>query len=173
MKVDLDRRENLDGFQKLVSTIEISRSRSRYLDLVSTGIAKTVLLDRDRDLSRLIEILVIFCDFCGFLDFFLDLDREIVYFYKYLDRDFSSQPYLFTFCASKLASKWAKSAGNSNFFQKVSTNLDLSRQNLDLSRQNLDYLQISRKISFCLDLSRKSRLVSTISIKISTHLYLD
>ena len=111
-KVSLDDRE---------ISIEKSRSRSRYLDLVSTGIAKTVLLDRDRDLSRLIEILVIFCDFCGFLDFFLDLDREIVYFYKYLDRDFSSQPYLFTFCASKLASKWAKSAGNSNFFQKVST----------------------------------------------------
>ena len=143
--ISLDGWENLDGFQKLVSTIEKSRSRSRYLDLVSTGIAKTVLLDRDRDLSRLIEILVIFCDFCGFLDFFLDLDREIVYFYKYLDRDFSSQPYLFTFCASKLASKWAKSAGNSNFFQKVSTKsrfistksrlpTNISK-NLDLSRR--------------------------------------
>ena len=63
MKVDLDRRENLDGFQKLVSTIEKSRSRSRYLDLVSTGIAKTVLLDRDRDLSRLIETYRDFSDF--------------------------------------------------------------------------------------------------------------
>ena len=116
---------------------------------------------------------MIFCDFCGFLDFFLDLDREIVYFYKYLDRDFSSQPYLFTFCASKLASKWAKSAGNSNFFQKVSTNLDLSRQNLDLSRQNLDFLQISRFVSIGLDLSRQSRFISTISIKISTQPSLD
>ena len=95
--------------------------------------AKTVFFSQDRDFSRLIEIFVIISDFCGFLDFFLDLDREILDFYKYLDRDFSSQPYLFTFCASKLASKWAKSAGNSIFFQKVSTNLDLSQQNLDLS----------------------------------------
>ena len=59
---------------------------------------------------------MIISDFCGFLDFFLDLDREIMDFYKYLDQDFSSQPYLFTFCASKLASKWAKSVGNSIFF---------------------------------------------------------
>ncbi len=97
--------------------------------------AKTVFFSQDRDFSRLIEIFVIISDFCGYLDFFLDLDREIL--------DFYSQPYLFTFCASKLASKWAKSAGNSIFFQKVWTNLDLSRQNLDLSRQNLDFLQIS------------------------------
>jgi len=135
--------------------------------------AKTVFFSRDRDFSRLIEIFVIISDFCGFLDFFLDLDREILDFYKYLDRDFSSQPYLFTFCASKLASKWAKSAGNSIFFQKVSTNLDLSRQNLDLSRQNLDFLQISRFVSIGLDLSRQSRFISTISIKISTQPSLD
>ncbi len=132
------------------------------------SLAKALLFSRDRDFSRLIETFVIICAFCGFLDFFLDLDREILDFYKYLDRDFSSQPYLFTFCASKLASKWAKSAGNSNFFQKVSTNLDLSRQNLDLSRQNLDFLQISRFVSIGLDLSRQSRFISTISIKIST-----
>jgi hypothetical protein len=63
-------------------------------------------------------------------------------FYKYLDRDFSSQPYLFTFCASKLASKWAKSVGNSNFFQKVLTKISIISKKhgyLDLSRsQNLD-----------------------------------
>jgi hypothetical protein len=68
---------------------------------------------------------VIISDFCGFLNFFLDLDREIMDFYKYLDQDFSSQPYLFTFCASKLASKWAKKAGNSNFFQKVLTKISI------------------------------------------------
>ncbi len=61
---------------------------------------------------------MIISDLCGFLDFFLDLDQEIMDFYKYLSQDFSSQPYLFTFCASKLASKLAKSAGNSNFFKK-------------------------------------------------------
>ena len=59
----------------------------------------------------------------------LDLDREIMDFYKYLDRDFSSQPYLFTFGASKLASKWAKSVGNSNFFQKVSTKISSISKN--------------------------------------------
>jgi hypothetical protein len=101
--------DNLDGFQKLVSM----------------SLAKTVLFGRDRDLSRLVEIFVIISDFCGFLDFFLDLDREIMDFYKYLDRDFSSQPYLFTFFASKLASKWAKSVGNSNFFQKVLTKISI------------------------------------------------
>jgi hypothetical protein len=68
------------------------------------SLAKTVLFGQDRDLSRLVEIFVIISDFCGFLDFFLDLDREIMDFYKYLDRDFSSHPYLFTFCASKWAS---------------------------------------------------------------------
>jgi hypothetical protein len=76
---------------------------------------------------------VIIGDFCGFLNFFLDLDQEIIDFYKYLDRDFSSQSYLFTFCASK----WAKSAGNSNFFQKVLTKiLIISKKHgyLDLSQ---------------------------------------
>ena len=108
--------DDLDRFQKLVSTIE--KSRSRFLDLVSLRSAKTVLFGQDRDLSRLVKIFVIISYFCGFLNFFLDLDREIMDFYKYLDRDFSSHPYLFTFCASKLASKWAKSAGNSNFFKE-------------------------------------------------------
>jgi hypothetical protein len=136
-RVSLDGRENLNSFKKLVSTIEISRSRLRNLDLVSMSLAKTVLFGRDRDFSRLIEIFVIISDFCGFLDFFLDLDQQIMDFYKYLDRDFSSQPYLLTFCASKLASKWAKSAGNSYFFQKVSTKiLIISKKHgyLDLSR---------------------------------------
>jgi hypothetical protein len=88
---------------------------------------------------------VIICDFCGFLDIFLDLDREILDFYKYLDRDFSSQPYLFTFCASKLASKlalklasklaskWAKSAGNSNFFKKSLQKSQLSQKIMGIS----------------------------------------
>jgi hypothetical protein len=58
-------------------------------------------------------------------------------FYKYLDQDFSSQPFLFTFCASEWASKWAKSAGNSIFFQKVLTKILIISKNhgyLDLSR---------------------------------------
>jgi hypothetical protein len=51
-----------------------------------------------------------------------------VYFYKYLDQDFCSQPFLVTFCVSKFASKWAKGAGNSNFFKK-------SRQKSQLSQK--------------------------------------
>jgi hypothetical protein len=79
----------------------------------------SVEIETYQDLSRLVKTFLIISDFCGFLDYFLDLDQEIMDFYKYLDRDFSSQPYLFTFCASKLA----KSVGNSNFFQKVSTQI--------------------------------------------------
>jgi hypothetical protein len=77
-----------------------------------------VKIETFQDFSRLDDTFVIICDFCGFLDIFLNLDQEIMDFYKYLDLDFSSQPFLFTFCASKLASKWAKSARNSNFFKK-------------------------------------------------------
>ncbi len=65
VSICLDVMDNLDGFQKLISTIEKSRSRSRFLDLVSMRSAKTVLFSRD------------FCDFSGFLNIFLDLDREI------------------------------------------------------------------------------------------------
>ncbi len=64
-KVDLDMMDNLDAFQKLVSTIKISRSR--YLDLVSMSIAKTVLFGRDQDFLRLIETFVIFVDFSIFV----------------------------------------------------------------------------------------------------------
>ena len=41
--ISLDVMDNLDGFQKLVSTIEKSRSRLRFLNLVSMRSAKTVL----------------------------------------------------------------------------------------------------------------------------------
>jgi hypothetical protein len=100
------------------------------------SLAKTGLFGRDRDFLRQIKIFVIISDFCGFLNFFLDLDWQIMDFYKYLDRDFNSQLYLFTFCASKLASKWAKSAGNSNFFPKVLTKISIISKKhgyLDLS----------------------------------------
>jgi hypothetical protein len=155
-RAGLDSRENLDTFKKLVSTIEISRSRLRYLNLVSMAICKS---STSRSRSRLIKTCRDFCDYLSFLwisQFFLDLDWDIMYFYKYLDRDFSSQPYLLTFCASKLASKWAKSVGNSNIFEKVLTKI----------------LIISKNHGY-LDLSRWSRLVSTISIKISMQPSLD
>ena len=60
--------DNLDGFQKLVSTIE--KSRLRFLDLVSMRSAKTVLFSRDQDFSRQIEISVIAAYFCILLEYF-------------------------------------------------------------------------------------------------------
>ena len=51
-KVSLDGRKNLDSFKKLVSTIEISRSRSRNLDFVSTRPKSPKSLDRDRETRR-------------------------------------------------------------------------------------------------------------------------
>ena len=75
-------------------------------------------------------------------------------FYKYLDQDFSSQPYLFTFCASKLASKWAKSAGNSNFFQKVSTKsrfISTKSRLLTNISKNLVLSRFVSKVSISLD----------------------
>ena len=51
-KVSLDGRKNLDSFKKLVSTIEISRSRSRNLDFVSTRPKSPKSLDRDREICR-------------------------------------------------------------------------------------------------------------------------
>ena len=149
--ISLDGRENLNSFKKLVSTIEKSRSRSRFLDFVSIEIF--------RDKSRLLWLFVLFVDFSRISRVFLDLDREIMDFYKYLDWDFSSQPYLFTFCASKLASKWAKSVGNSNFFQKVATKISIYLEIILINCKNLKNL----------DLSWKSRLVLTILIKILTH----
>ena len=51
-KVSLDGRKNLDSFKMLVSTIEISRSRSRNLDFVSTRPKSPKSLDRDRETRR-------------------------------------------------------------------------------------------------------------------------
>jgi hypothetical protein len=48
--ISLDVMDNLDGFQKLVSTIEISRSRN--LDFVSTPPSSPKSLDRDREICR-------------------------------------------------------------------------------------------------------------------------
>ncbi len=70
--ISLDVMDNLDSFQKLVSTIEKSRSRSRFLDSVSMRSAKTVLFSRDQDFSRLIEISVIFLDFLIFFSILIE-----------------------------------------------------------------------------------------------------
>jgi hypothetical protein len=66
-KVSLDGRENLDCFKKLVSTIKISRFS---------------LDERSQDCSfwsrsRFFKTCRDFCDFSGFLNFFLVINQEI------------------------------------------------------------------------------------------------
>ncbi len=56
-RVSLDSRKNLDSVKKLVSTIEISRSRSRLLDFVSTTMSRPKSLDRDREIRRDLKFL--------------------------------------------------------------------------------------------------------------------
>ncbi len=51
-RAGLDSQENLDTFKKLVSTIKISRSRSRNLDFVSTPPSSPKSLDREREICR-------------------------------------------------------------------------------------------------------------------------
>ncbi len=50
--ISLDVMDNLNGFQKLVSTIEKSWSRSRNLDFVSTRPKSPKSLDRDQEICR-------------------------------------------------------------------------------------------------------------------------
>ncbi len=69
--------DNLDAFQKLVSTIEISWFSLDELSQDRTFWSRSRFFKTNRD----------FCDFCGFLNFCLDLDREITWFFTYLDRD--------------------------------------------------------------------------------------
>ena len=51
-RAGLDSRENCDTFKKLVLTIEISRSRPRNLDFVSTSPSSPKSLDRDQEICR-------------------------------------------------------------------------------------------------------------------------
>jgi hypothetical protein len=44
-----------------------------------------------------------------------------------------------------LASKWAKSVGNSNFFQKVSTKISIYLEIISINSKNLKNLDLSQK----------------------------
>ncbi len=92
----------------------------------------------------------------------LNLDQEIVDFYKYLDRDFSSQPFLFSFYASKLASKWAKSLGNSKILiiSKNHGYLDLSRLVSTISIKILMQPNLDAKVLILKILTKKKSIVS-------------
>ncbi len=123
--------DNLDGFQKLVSTIEISRSRLRNLDFVSTHPKSPKSLDRDREI-------------CRDMTFMANLDS-------------------FSRSRSRVSQCYHSSRQR---FLNLSRFLSLkSRKSLE--KESLDYVEKSQKFLInleSLDLSRRSRFVSTISI---------
>ena len=81
--ISLDVMDNLNGFQKLVSTIEKSRSRSRFLDLVSTSMSRPKSLDRDREIRRDLKIL-------AFLDSLSRSRSRSAWIFVFSRRDFST-----------------------------------------------------------------------------------
>jgi hypothetical protein len=81
-RVSLDSRENLDSVKKLVSTIEISRSRSRYLDFVSTTMSRPKSLDRDREIRLDLK-------FSAFLDSLSRSRPRSAWIFVFSRRDFS------------------------------------------------------------------------------------
>ncbi len=145
-KVCLNSRENLDSFKKLVSTIEISRLRSRNLDFVSTRPKKSekvwkVSIETEKSAET--------WHFWQISTVCLDLDRELVNVITFLDRDFS-------ICQDFWAWSLEKVLKKSQLCWEISKILDKSQKSRFVST-----------ILICLDdldLSRRSRFVSRISI---------
>jgi len=90
-------------------------------------------------------------------------------FYKYLDPYFSSLLYLFTFCASKLASKWAKSAANSNFFQNVLTKILIILKNHGYFHLSRWSQLVSIKILTQPNLDAKALILKILTKKKNNH----
>ena len=145
IKINLDVMDNLDGFQKLVSTIEKSRLRSRFLDLVSTSMFRPKSLDRDREIRR---------------------DLKILAFLDSLSRSRSRSAWIFVF------SRWDFSTNLDCILTNLdcdSTNLDNLDKNLDATKsrlKSLDFKNLNRdKIKVDLNvmdnLDRFQKLVST------------
>ena len=122
-RVSLDSRENLDSVKKLVSTIEISRSRSRYLDFVSTTMSRPKSLDRDREIRRDLK-------FSAFLDSLSRSRPRSAWIFVFSRRDFS-----------------IRRDFRPRQCQDFSTNLDCVSTNLDWVSTNLENLDVSRQIS--------------------------
>ncbi len=123
-RVSLDSRENLDSVKKLVSTIEISRSRLRLLDFVSTTMSRPKSLDREirQDLK-----------FSAFLDSLSRSQPRSAWIFVFSRRDFS-----------------IRRDFRPRQCRDFSTNLDCVSTNstrLDKSRQSRRVLTISTKIS--------------------------
>jgi hypothetical protein len=124
-RVSLDSRENLDCVKKLVSTIEISRSRSRLLDFVSTTMSRPKSLNRDREIRRDLK-------FSAFLDSLSRSRPRSAWIFVFSRRDFSIRRDL--------------GLDNVEISRQISTRLDKSRQSRRVStistkistRQSLD-----------------------------------
>ncbi len=128
--------DNLDGFQKLVSTINKSWSRSRFLDLVSTSMSRPKSHDPDREICRDLKIL-------AFLD---SLSRSqsrsawILYFLVEISRQISTasrQISTISMCLDNLDKNL--DATKSRLKSLDLKNLDRDKIKVDLDRrENLD-----------------------------------
>ncbi len=136
--ISLDVMDNLDVFQKLVSTIKKSRSRSRFLDLVWTSMSRPKSLDRDREIRWHLKILA---------------------FLNSLSRSRSRSAWIFVFSRQDFLTNLDSISTNLDKSQQISTNLD----NLDKSRQSRCVSTISTKI-----LTRQSLNWKVSILKIST-----
>ena len=150
---DLNRDSRSRHRKKSVSTVEkistVSKSesrRSRYLDwdreisILSRHVQK-VSIESEKSVET--------WHFWQISTVCLDLDRELVNFITFLDRDFSTCRDFWSWSTSK------------------------SLDNVEIMSR---YLDKSRFVSICLDKSRKSRqswFISTVSTKISTQPSLD
>ncbi len=131
-RVSLDSRENLDSVKKLVSTIEISRSRSRLLDFVSTTMSRPKSLDRDREICRDLK-------FSAFLDSLSRSRPRSAWIFVFSRRDFSIRR---DFRPRQIST--------------ISTRLDNLDKNPDASKsrlKNLDFKNLDRE---------KKKLTSTV-----------
>ncbi len=109
--ISLDVMDNLDGFQKLVLTIEKSRSRSRFLDLVSTSMSRPKSLNRDREIHQ---------------------DLKILAFLDSLSRSRSRSAWIFVFSRWDFSTNLNCILTNLDKSWQILTNLD----NLDVSWQS-------------------------------------
>ena len=153
----INRGSQSQHWKELVSTVEknltLSKSwswRSRYLDLVSMAICMSSTSWLRSRLIQTCKKFVIACDFCGFLDYFLDLNWEIAWFFTNLNQD------IYFNCRNlwKVVGEAQGKQRKVKVKPSPTTFHILSWQNLDLSWKNLNYLQISQK----------SRFVSKVSI---------
>jgi hypothetical protein len=164
--------DNLDGFQKLVSTIEKSRSRSRFLDLVSTSMSRPKSLDRDWEICRDLKIL-------AFLDSLSRSRSRSAWIFVFSRRDFSIRRDFSSFSDSKglnnVEISWQISTASrqiSTASRQIST-ISMCLDNLDknlnatmsrlksLDCKNLDRDKIKVDLDVMDNLDRFQKLVST------------